>query len=84
MTPKEKRYVRKLEIRIEELERHFRFSQDHYLETFHHLFDNRCAMREAYELIFESLTVLQQNMANDPAFMKLRSELAMDRKEVMP
>ena len=51
MTAKEKRYVRKLEIRIEELERHFDILNSHDKSTFMSLFEARCAVSEALETI---------------------------------
>jgi len=69
MTAKEKRYVRKLEIRIEELERHFKIANDAHTEIFSALYHTRTAMRIAYETILEAADSLQENIKNDPAYM---------------
>jgi hypothetical protein len=65
MTAKEKRYVRKLEIRIEELERHFKIANDSNIETFVTLYQTRVAMRHAYEALVEAETALHENMKDD-------------------
>jgi len=70
MTAKEKRYVRKLEIRIEELERHFKIANDSCTETFTSLYQTRVAMRYAYEALIEAEKVLHENMKEDPAFIQ--------------
>lgn len=77
---KDLRLIRKLEIRIEELERHFKISQQHYVDTFHELFETRTAMRQAYEAICEAEKVLREQLQNDPVFMagKPKAEIIGD------
>jgi len=75
MTAKEQRNTRKLEIRVEELERHFKISNDSYIETFTELYQTRTAMRQAYESLMDAESVLRTLMKEDPAFMALKAEI---------
>lgn len=75
MTAKEKRHVRKLEIRIEELERHFKIANNSHAEVFLNLYDTRRAMREAYESLIDAARTLEDLMRNDPAFMQQKAEM---------
>jgi hypothetical protein len=71
MTAKEKHHVRKLEIRIEELERHFNIANSAHCNVFRELFETRAALRQSYEALMEAANILGDLMANDPAFMQM-------------
>lgn len=75
MTAKEKRHVRKLEIRVEELERHFQIANSSSVETFLALFETRAAMRQAYEAVCDAERVLRELMQDDSAFMEMRAKI---------
>ena len=76
MTAKERRHVRNLELKIEELERHFRISQSSGIDYFRSLYETRLALRQVYECLHEAISILDATMAQDPAFMKLKSQLS--------
>lgn len=82
MTKKEQREMRKLEIRIEELERCLKTTSESWRDQVFAIADAKIAMRQAYESLFDALFTLQRHMAADPAFMQLRGELANDMKLV--
>ncbi len=75
MTAKEKRYVRKLEIKVEQLERHFRIAQTSGMDNFRALYDSRLAMRQAYESLMDAARTLEDCMQEDPAFMELQASI---------
>ena len=75
MNSKEKRYVRKLEIRCEELDRHFRIANSSSAGTFLTLFETRAAMRQAYEAVCDAERVLRGLMQDDPAFVEMRAKI---------
>ena len=75
MNAKEKRHVRKLEIRVEELERYLNIANSSGVETFLTLFETRAAMRQAYEAVCDAERVLRELMQDDPAFMEMRAKI---------
>lgn len=69
MTAKERRAMRKLEIRLEESERMLdRINQSH-MEQFRSIYEDRCAMLEALELVSEAYTLIRDRIKADPQYM---------------
>ncbi len=69
MTAKEARYVRKLEIRVAELERHLGIANRSSAEYFSALFETRTAMKQAFEALEECSGIMYDCIKNDPQFM---------------
>ena len=63
--------MRALQIRVEELERHIKISQSHYVDTFHALYETRAVLRQVYEANLEGIYAMQRLMQDDPAFMEM-------------
>lgn len=61
--------MRKLEIRIEELEAALQHSNKIYSNQLFDIVDNRATMRFAYAAILDALQELHTIMRDDPAFM---------------
>ena len=69
MTAKEARYVRKLEIRVAELERHFEIANRSGTENFIALFETRTALKQAFEALEECSGITYDCIKNDPQFI---------------
>lgn len=72
MTAKEQRQVRRLEVRIEELERHLKISTKSGSDTFLDLYNTRTALRQAHEALAEAMAIIEQCIKDDPAFIQQR------------
>ena len=81
MTAKQKREMRRMEIRIEELERHFAIANNFGTENFVSVFNSRVAMRQAYEALLDASDILAAHMRDDPAFMEQFGKRATEVKE---
>lgn len=75
MTAKEQRYVRKLEIRINELEATLKKAQGTWVDQFHALFETRTAMLQAFAAIEEAAVIMHDCMKQDPQYMAERKRL---------
>lgn len=79
MTAKERRQMRKLEIRTEAAERILsRISQSH-MDQFREIYEDRCAMLEALELVSDAYKLLHSRLKNDPQFMAKKAEIEVNR-----
>lgn len=75
MTAKERRALRKLEIRLETAERMLsRINQSH-MDQFREIYEDRCAMLEALELVSDAYKLLHNRVKNDPQFMAKKAEI---------
>jgi hypothetical protein len=75
MTAKERRAMRKLEIRLETAERMLdRISQSH-MDQFRGIYEDRCAMLEALELVSDAYQLLRDRVKNDPQYLAKRKEI---------
>lgn len=75
MTAKEQRYVRKLEIRINELEATLKKAQGTWVDQFHALFETRTAMFQAFAAIEEAAVIMHECMKQDPQYMAERKRI---------
>jgi len=78
MNAKETRYVRKLEIRIEELEKALRRSQEKWVDDFNAVFESRTALLQAFGAIEEAAVIMHEVIKNDPQFMAEKAERRME------
>lgn len=79
MTAKESRYVRKLEIKVEQLEAELKRTREQYFEIFHVYFDTRTALLQAFAAIEESAVIVHEAIKADPQYMAEKK-----RVEIMP
>lgn len=80
MTAKEKRHVRNLEIKIENLELALRKSQQTWVEQFDAVYHTRTALFQAFMAIEEAVVIMHDVIKNDPQYMSewKRIEIAPD------
>lgn len=69
MTAKERRAMRKLEIRAEEAERMLKHINQMSMDQFFTVYEDRCAMMEAFGLLSEAKQLLWERIKKDPQFM---------------
>ena len=75
MTAKERRAMRRLEIRAEEAERMLAHINKMSMDQFLTVYEDRCAMLEALELVSEAYTLLRGRVQDDPQFMARKQEI---------
>lgn len=80
MTAKEQRYVRNLEIKIEELEKTLDISTKTWRDQFHAIYDSRTALLQAFAAIEEAAVIIHERIRQDPEYMaeKKRIEITPD------
>ncbi len=78
MTAKEQRYVRKLEIRVAELERHFDIANKSSAENFVALFETRIALKQAFEALEECAVIMHDCIKADPQYMAMQKRLHLE------
>lgn len=75
MTAKERRKMRKLEIRLEESEKMLdRINQSH-IDQFRTIYEDRCAMLEAMELVSEAYGLIKWRVKFDPQYQAKKDEI---------
>ncbi|HBJ74663.1 MAG TPA: hypothetical protein DDY86_03900 [Syntrophaceae bacterium] len=75
MTAKERRQMRKLEIRLEESEKMLdRINQSH-MDQFRTIYEDRCAMLEAMELVSEAYGLIRGRVKGDPQYQAKKAEI---------
>ena len=77
MTAKESRYVRKLEIQIEELEKALKRSQTTWVDQFTALYETRTALFQAFGAIEEAAVIMHECIKNDPQYMEERKRVEL-------
>lgn len=75
MTAKERRYVRKLEIRVEELEKARERTQESWCEQFNALFETRTALLQAFAAIEGAAVIMHECIKNDPQYMAEKRQI---------
>ena len=75
MTAKERRAMRKLEIRLAEAEATIETMAKRNSEMFLALYEQKCALLEAYETITDALRIVYEPIRADPQFMAIKSEI---------
>ncbi len=75
MTAKERRAMRKLEIRLETAERMLNNINKSHMDQFREIYEDRCAMLEALELVSDAYKLLRDRVKNDPQFMAKKAEI---------
>ena len=79
MTAKEKRYVRNLEIKIEQLEQALKRSQQTWADQFTAIYETRTALLQAFGAIEEAAVIMHDCIKDDPQYMAERKRI-----EVIP
>ena len=75
MTAKERRQMRRLELRAEEAEKMLdRINQSH-MDQFRTIYEDRCAMLEALELVREAYGLIQGRVKLDPQYQAKKAEI---------
>ena len=75
MTAKERRQMRKLEIRLEESERMLDWINQSHMDQFRTIYEDRCAMLEALELVSEVYGLIQGRVKDDPQYQAKKAEI---------
>ena len=75
MTAKERRQMRKLEIRLEESERMLKHISEMQADQFITIYEDHCAMLEAQELMSEAWDLIHSRTKNDPQYMVKKKEI---------
>ena len=79
MTKSEQRYVRKLEIRVEELEKALNRSQGTWRDQFTAIYETRTALLQSFAAIEEAAVIMHDCIKNDPQYMAEKKRI-----EVLP
>ena len=79
MTAKEKRYVRNLEIKIEQLEQALKRSQETWRDQFTAIYETRTALFQAFGAIEEAAVIMHDCIKDDPQYIAERKRI-----EVIP
>ena len=75
MTAKERRQMRRLELRAEEAEKMLdRINQSH-MDQFRTIYEDRCAMLEALELVSEAYGLIRGRVKGDPQYQAKKAEI---------
>jgi len=77
MTAKEKRYLRKIEIEVEELRRATEIAGKRYTEIFHVYFDTRVALLQAFSALEEAAVIMHECIKDDPQFMAAEKRISV-------
>lgn len=75
MTAKERRQMRKLEIRLEESERMLDLINHSHMDQFRTIYEDRCVMLEALELVSEAYGLIQGRVKFDPQYQAKKAEI---------
>jgi Mg2+ and Co2+ transporter CorA len=75
MTAKEKRYVRNLEIKIEQLEAALKRSRETWADQFSEIYKTRTAMFQAFGAIEEAAVIMHDCIKDDPQYMAERKRI---------
>ena len=75
MTAKERRQMRKLEIRAAESEALVEKLAKQNSDLFFKLYEQKCALLEAYETITDALRIVYEPIRADPQFMAKKTEI---------
>lgn len=79
MTAKEKRYVRNLEIKVEQLEQALKRSRTTWADQFTAIYETRTALLQAFGAIEEAAVIMHDCIKDDPQYMSERKRI-----EVIP
>ena len=79
MTAKEKRYVRNLEIKVEQLEQALKRSQQTWSDQFTAIYETRIALLQAFGAVEEAAVIMHDCIKDDPQYMAERKRI-----EVIP
>jgi Mg2+ and Co2+ transporter CorA len=69
MTAKEQRYVRNLEIKIEQLEAALKHSQKIWHEQFTDIYETRTALLQSFAAIEEAAAIMRNCIKDDPRYI---------------
>ena len=69
MTAKEKRYVRNLEIKIEQLEQALKRSQEIWRDQFTAIYETRTALLQSFAAIEEAAVIIHNCIQSDPQYV---------------
>lgn len=75
MTAKERRYVRNLEIKAEQLEAALSRSQETWRDQFTAIYETRTALLQAFACIEEAAVIIHNAIKEDPQYMAERKRI---------
>lgn len=76
MTAKERRQLRRAEIRAEEAERMLKHINQSHMDQFLTVYEDRCAILQALELVSEAFGLLRERVKDDPQYVAKRADVA--------
>ena len=77
MTAKEKRYVRNLEIKVEQLEQALKRSQATWADQSTAIYETRTALFQAFEAIEEAAVIMHGCIKDDPQYMAEQKRISV-------
>lgn len=78
MTAKEKRYVRNLEIKVEQLEAALKRSQSTWMDQFTEIYETRAALLQSFAAIEEAVVIMHGCIKDDPQYMAERKRIEVE------
>ena len=78
MTAKETRYVRKLEIQVEELEKALKQSQSGWVDQFTALYETRTALLQSFAAIEEAAVIMHNCIKDDPQYLHEKKRITIE------
>lgn len=76
MNAKDRRQLRRAEIRADEAERMLKHINQSHMDQFMTVYEDRCAMLQALELVNEAFGLLRDRVKDDPQYMAKRADVA--------
>ena len=78
MTAKEKRYVRNLEIKVEQLEAALKRSQSTWADQFTAIYETRTALLQSFAAIEEAAVIMHNCIKDDPQYLCEKKRLIVE------
>lgn len=78
MTAKEKRYVRNLEIKVEQLEAALKRSQEVWRDQFTAIYETRTALFQAFGAIEEAAVIMHDCIKDDPQYLHEKKRITIE------
>jgi len=78
MTAKEQRYVRNLEIKIEQLEAALKRSQTTWADQFTAIYETRTALLQSFAAIEEAAVIMHNCIKDDPQYLFEKKRLIVE------
>lgn len=78
MTDKEKRYVRNLEIKVEQLQAAVKRSQETWRDQFSAIYETKTALLQSFAAIEEAAVIMHGCVKDDPQYLHEKKRIAIE------